>query len=82
MNLAGEKIPNSVSDFFSVRFQREVPGIEELDLRIGNTAHEGLGTGGRKNESFLPHTPRKRGRCTMDASTKLWKACGNCPKIV
>ena len=75
--LAGEKIPNGVSDFFSVRFQRGVSGIEELDLRIGNTALEGLGTGRQKERIVLaPHRKETRALhdgCLTEVVESMWK---------
>jgi hypothetical protein len=38
--LARQKFPHRQRDWFSVRFQREVPGIEKSDIRTRNVSLE------------------------------------------
>jgi len=42
-------------DFGSVRLQREMPGIEELNPRVRDVLSKSLGAPGMKKGSFLPH---------------------------
>ena len=64
-NLPGqERSRIGLRDRLGVRLEREVPGVEEADVGIGDVALETpLRRPGRKKGSFLPQTARNRGRC-------------------
>jgi len=49
-------------------FRGEVASIQEADHSLGNIAPERLGTRGRKNGSFLPHTAKSGGLCARKYS--------------
>src|SRR5271155_2360363 len=67
--LAGKKFAHRQGDWFGVRFQREVPCIEKVNLRARNVPLEGVCP--RRQEERIMLTPHRQERRFVRAEVIL-----------
>ena len=67
--MAGQELADRRADLVGVGFEREVAGIEEADLRLGQVALERLGA--RRDEERIVLAPDRQQRRLMLAEIGL-----------